>query len=58
MDLQALILRATKQLGVRSFAALRVSSTDAQLVRSDLDRQERFGPVRGQVGIKGVDEQC
>jgi hypothetical protein len=57
MDLQAVLLRAAKQLRLGPFAALRGSSTDAQLVHSDLDRQERFGPVWGQVGIKGVDEQ-
>jgi hypothetical protein len=56
MDLQAVTLRAAKQLRLQPFAALRVSRTDAQLVRSNLDRQERFGPVRGLVGIEGVDE--
>src|SRR4029453_13654073 len=31
--------------------------TRANRLRTDLDRQEWFGPVRGQVGIERVDKQ-
>jgi hypothetical protein len=51
------MLRAAKHLRMRPFAALMATSTRANRLRTDLDRQEWFSPVRRQVGIERVDEQ-
>jgi hypothetical protein len=44
---RAVMLSVAKQLRVQPIAAPSVMSPSANLVQSDLDRQERLDPVRG-----------